>query len=305
MRPSRAPRATTIGSVDRIAGPQAGFEVSGLSTTAQAAWRSAMAEPDQLLVVLDYDGTLAPIVADPEQARPEPGALDVLARLAHRVARVAIVTGRPVHTLVHLAGLDALIGSRLVVLGAYGTESWDARTGQYEVPDPGPAIARARARLRTLVDQAPAGTWLEDKGRAVAIHTRRAGDPAGVFGALRPAVEALAAELGLGFEPGRAVLEVREPGADKGDAVRRLVAESSPRVLVYVGDDLGDIPAFTAAAGLRAGGVAALRVGVASPEREWPEGLVDVLVDGPAGVLDLLRMLAAGDEHRRQEGPRG
>lgn len=270
-----------------------GSVVGGVSPLARQAWDQFRALRDRALIAVDYDGTLAPIVDDPARAVPEPGALDALRAVASRVALVAVVTGRPARTLVDLAGLQVLTGARLVVLGAYGTESWDASTGRYQVPVPGPAIRQARERLIRLTEQAPAGTWLEDKGRAVAVHTRRTADPTGVFTLLEPAVREVAQELGLRFEPGRAVLELREPGGDKGDAVRAAVTRVEARALLYCGDDLGDVPAFEAATQLREQGLAVLRVAVVSREREWPSGLVDLQVDGPAGVVSMLRELAA------------
>jgi trehalose 6-phosphate phosphatase len=219
----------------------------------------------------------------------------VLSRLARRVALVVIITGRPARTLVDLAGLTALAGLPVLVLGAYGSESWDARTDRYVVPDPGPQVAAARTHLTRLLANAPPGTWLEDKHRALAVHTRRTRDPAGVQATLEPAVRAVADELGLRFEPGRAVLEVREPGGDKGDALRAAVARSGARAVLYCGDDLGDLPAFETAGDLRQAGVSVLRVGVASTERHWSPGIVDAQVDGPEGVLTLLRALLPPD----------
>jgi len=268
---------------------------TAVSSHGAAAWAAMLARPDQLLVALDYDGTLAPIVDDPDRARPVPGAVDVLGRLARHVALVVVITGRPARQLVDLAGLAALTGERVLVLGAYGTESWDARTDRYTVPDPGPAVAAARDRLTRLVAAAPPGTWLEDKGRAVAVHTRRTSDPAGVQAALEPAVRAVADELGLRCEPGRAVLEIREPGGDKGDALRAAVRRCGARAVLYCGDDLGDVPAFEAAGQLRTAGVSVLRVAVTSAERDWPQGLTDAQVDGPVGVLTLLRALLPPD----------
>ncbi len=257
---------------------------------------AARAEPGRTLVALDYDGTLAPIVADPEQARPSPGVLDTLDRLAARIGTLAIVTGRPAATVVRLAGLARLHAANLQVRGGYGVERWDAGTGRVTAPPPPPGLAQARERLGGLLAAAQRdwpGVTLEDKGRALAVHTRRAQRPGAAYDALRPLVQALAADLGLRFEPGRLVLEVRAGGVDKGDALRELVAETGARAVVYAGDDLGDSPAFTAVAQLRARpGHVGLRVGVASSEAHLPADLVDVLVDSPAGVLELLDRLA-------------
>jgi trehalose 6-phosphate phosphatase len=82
--------------------------------------------------------------------------------------------------------------------------------------------------------------------------------------------------------------------SDKGDGVRRVVAESGARAVVVVGDDLGDLPAFAAVAQLSAEGHEGLRVAVRSEEAP-PELLTsaDLVVEGPEGVLAFLRLLAA------------
>jgi trehalose 6-phosphate phosphatase len=91
------------------------------------------------------------------------------------------------------------------------------------------------------------------------------------------------------------VWELRPPvPSDKGDAVRRVVAESGARAVVVVGDDVGDLPAFAAVARLVSEGHDGMRVAVRSAEAP-PELLAsaDVVLDGPEGVLDFLRRLAS------------
>lgn len=269
--------------------------MSGTADPLTLLLEAARSEPAVTLVALDYDGTLAPIVADPEQALPAPGTLQALGRLAERVGTLAIVTGRPAETVVRLAGLGGLNAANLQVRGAYGAERWDAGTQQVVAPPPPAAVATARARLTDLVDNSQRvwpGVSLEDKGRALAVHTRRASEPESAYEVLRPQVSALADELGLRFEPGRLVLEVRPAGMDKGAALRELVEERRARTLVYVGDDLGDAAAFAAVAEIGARpGYAGLRVGVTSAENDFPPGLVDLTVDSPAAVLELLDAL--------------
>ncbi|MGN6598979.1 MAG: trehalose-phosphatase [Actinomycetes bacterium] len=259
------------------------------------ALRSA---PQRVLVATDFDGTLAPIVADPEDSRPAPGAVEALRRLANTVGLVAIVTGRAASTVLRLGGLDALHGTRFVIRGAYGAETWDAATGQLEDPPPGTAIEQARAQLPGLLEALPptigAGASLEDKGRAIALHTRRAADPQAAFEALRPQVAALGDELGLRFEPGRLVLELRESGAHKGEAVQDLASQlpGGPAAVVFAGDDLGDLAAFQAVGEIGASGVPVLRVRVTSSEAAVPDDLVDLTVDDPAAVVALFHQLA-------------
>jgi trehalose 6-phosphate phosphatase len=106
-------------------------------------------------------------------------------------------------------------------------------------------------------------------------------------------VERLAARLGLETVPGRYVVEVRPAGVNKGAALRRLVDEHRARVAVYIGDDLGDLPAFDAVQELREAGGAGLTV--ASLGSDAPPQLrerADLVLDGPGAVVGFLVALA-------------
>ncbi len=262
-----------------------------------------LARPGRAVIALDFDGTLAPIVSDPEQARAHPEAVPALAALAPRVASVVVITGRPADVAVHHGGFAGAPGlEHLVVLGHYGAERWDAATGTVTAPPPHPGIAAVRAELPGVLEAAGAwqGTWTEEKGRAVAVHTRRTTDPQAAFDALRAPLTALATRHGLLVEPGRLVLELRPPGVDKGVALREYVRETGAEAVLYAGDDLGDLPAFAAVEGLRAEGTPGLLVCSGSDEgTELVTELAkraDMVVDGPAGVVRLLGGLAAAAE---------
>ncbi|MDB1088041.1 trehalose-phosphatase [Streptomyces sp. ACA25] len=265
-------------------------------TAAGTAGLAALLDrPESALVALDYDGTLAPIVPDPEKARAHSQAMPALARLARRIGVVAVITGRSAEAAVRLGGLDRAPGLEgLIVLGAYGAERWDAATGALRTPPPHPGVMSARAELPGLVrDTVPSDqAHIEDKGVALAVHTRRAADPAGTFQALHDPLDALAARHGLTLEPGRFVLELRPPGADKGRALTDLVRETGATSVLYAGDDLGDLAAFDAVARLREAGVPGLRVCSGSTEVAELAEAADLTVDGPAGVVALLTALS-------------
>ncbi|MER6818521.1 trehalose-phosphatase [Streptomyces cellulosae] len=255
-----------------------------------------LAHPGKALIALDFDGTLAPIVPDPEQARAHPDAVPTLAALAPEVAAVAVVTGRPPGVAVRHGGFAGVPGlEHLVVLGHYGAERWDAVTGSVTAPAPHPGVAAARAELPGLLDRVGAwqGTWIEEKGRAVAVHTRRASDPQAAFEALRAPLTDLATRHGLVVEPGRLVLELRPPGMDKGVALLEYAREIGAGSVLYAGDDLGDLAAFTAVDKLRASGTPGVLVCSGSEEVTELRERADLVVDGPAGVVRLLRALAA------------
>ncbi|MFF9025609.1 trehalose-phosphatase [Streptomyces eurythermus] len=255
-----------------------------------------LARPRTALIGLDFDGTLAPIVADPEQARAHPGAVPALAALAPGIASVAVITGRPPEVAVRYGGFAGVPGlEHLTVLGHYGAERWDAATGTVTAPPPHPGVAAARAELPRLLERAGTGEgiWIEEKGRALAVHTRRAADPQGAFESLRAPLTDLAARHGLIVEPGRLVLELRPPGMDKGVALLDHARAVGAGCVVYAGDDLGDLPAFAAVDTLRAEGVPGLLVCSGSTEVTELAKRADLVVDGPEGVVGLLRALAA------------
>ncbi|MEU6096607.1 trehalose-phosphatase [Streptomyces sp. NPDC047079] len=278
-----------------------GSHTDSLPTPATAAGRDGLdailTRPERAVLAFDFDGTLAPIVPDPDQARAHPDAVPALAALAPKVASVAVVTGRPAGVAVRHGGFAGVPGlDHLVVLGHYGAERWEARTGTVSAPAPHPGVAAVRAELPGFLDEIGAwrGTWIEEKGRAVAVHTRRADDPQAAFEALREPLADLATRHGLIVEPGRMVLELRPPGMDKGVALLDHVREIGAGVVMYAGDDLGDLPAFAAVDKLRSDGVPGLLVCSGSEEVTELADRADLVVDGPEGVVGLLRALAGG-----------
>ncbi|OON78888.1 trehalose-phosphatase [Streptomyces tsukubensis] len=260
-----------------------------------------LAEPRRAVIALDFDGTLAPIVADPEQARAHPDAVPALAALAPEVLSIAVITGRPAEVAVAHGGFGGVPGlEHLVVLGHYGAERWDAVSGEVHAPEPHPGVDAVRTELPGVLGESGAGsgTWIEEKGRAVAVHTRRAEDPQAAFDVLVDPLTELAHRHGLVVEPGRYVLELRPPGMDKGVALAAYLAEVDAGSVLYAGDDLGDLPAFSLVEELRADGSSGVPgvpgLLVCSGSTEVPElsARADLSVDGPAGVAQLLAGLA-------------
>ncbi len=252
----------------------------------RAALAAVIADPGRALVALDYDGTVAPIVDRPEDAVAHPRAAAALRAVARAGAQVAIVTGRPAGDAVRLGGLADVPG--LVVLGHYGLDRWS--DGHVVAPQPHPGVATARRAVAAMVADGPAGLALEDKGHAVALHSRRAADPAGALAVLRSRVERLAAETGLVVTPGRYVLELRPPDTDKGAALGRLVAERQTTSVVFIGDDVGDLAAVRAVREMDVSGLV-----VCSDSAESPPELreqADLVVPGPPGVVSFLESLA-------------
>ena len=229
-------------------------------------------------VFLDFDGTLAEIVARPELAQPRPEAVPVLARLVERYAVVAIISGRPpeeIRSRIEIPGVDVF--------------------GQYGLPE-GERAGRAERAVVAEVERAAAevrGAWVEDKGPSLAVHYRQAEEPERADALLRPVLADIAARHGYLVVSGRRVLELAPPTTPgKGAVVAAQVRARRLRACLYAGDDSADVEAFAALEDLARAGVATARVAVRSGEA--PPELIeraDVLVDGPAGLLRLLASL--------------
>jgi len=262
-------------------------------------------DPGRALVAFDYDGTLAPIVDDPALAVPHPDVLRSLGRLAEHVRLVAVVTGRPARVAAEIGGLGTVAGlERLVVMGHYGNERWDAATGSLQTIDAPPGLDRARQELPVLLDSLGlAEAHVEDKGLSVVVHVRRMPDPPQAFARMEQPLRALAEGHHLVAEQGRLAMELRTGGADKGSALGALVEEYAARSVVFTGDDLGDLAAFDEVDRLRAQGLPGLLVCSGSAEVRVVAERADLVVDGPEGVAqfvaDLLESLPASRDRLR------
>ncbi|MGZ4427677.1 MAG: trehalose-phosphatase [Nocardioidaceae bacterium] len=256
------------------------------------------------VVGLDFDGTLSPIVEDPATAVIHPDAPAVLAGLASVVRAVAIVTGRPARQVVDLGRLEEVAaalpdGCTVYVLGQYGNERWDSTSRVFSTPEPPEGLAAFGAELPAILAACDASAaFVEDKGLALVVHTRRLPDGDAAYLRLEPALTDAAERHGLVLQQAKQALEVRAPGSHKGDAVHLLADELRPGAVLFVGDDLGDIEAFEAVRGLRDRGLPGLLVCSGSQEQDALCALSDLVVDGPAGTVGFLRRYA--DDARRQ-----
>ena len=226
--------------------------------------------PERSALVLDVDGTLAPIVARPELAEVPAATKAELARLAARYLVVACLSGR--------AGADArrLVGVEGVrYVGNHGLELDGAAQ----------AFAPRIAEFRDAI-----GRPVEDKGLTLAYHFREDPDEDAARRELEAVAERARAE-GLLARWGRKVLEIRPPvEADKGTAVEALLRESGAARALYAGDDTTDVDAFRGLT--RAGLEHAVRIAVSSTEA--PAELLetaDLVVSGPGELATLLARL--------------
>jgi trehalose 6-phosphate phosphatase len=243
------------------------------------------ADPGRSGLVLDFDGVLAPIVADPTaSALPAPVAAS-LRKLAGRLGLVGIISGRPAAFLAERVGLPGV-----PLLGSYGMEQvtdgvthLDAAAERWLEP-----VKQAGRALRAEFPGAD-GIRVEEKSVSVAVHWRQAPDHAAAADRVRAATSRLADELGLRLEPGKLVEELRPPvEVDKGSAVAGLLsAHPGLAAFAYAGDDLGDLPALAAA---RAAGGYAL---VIDHGRETDPRLLAAADETFAGTDAFARWLAA------------
>jgi trehalose 6-phosphate phosphatase len=250
------------------------------------------------VVGLDFDGTLAPIVEDPESAHIHPEAAEVLVALAQQVRAVAVITGRPARQALDLGGLEIVgnaigdAGKELFVFGQYGNERWTSTNRRVISPRPPHGLASFLRELPRFLRRAGAeDAHVEEKGLAVAVHTRRMADPERADNVLLPLLRDLAGSHDLVVEPGRNVVEIRSPGMHKGLVVERLVEEVDAQGFCFAGDDLGDVEAFEAVGTLAKEGMPTLLVCSASSEQSVLVPMSDLIVHGPDGVMEFLRQL--------------
>jgi trehalose 6-phosphate phosphatase len=200
-----------------------------------------LASARRLLVALDFDGTLAPLVANPEDSRVLPAAAQALERLAAAPRAVlALVSGRPAEDLARLARPPE--GTWLV--GSHGAEHGRVRDHRAVIdpvvlsPGRRERLAFVTRELEVLAGGEP-GAWVERKPFAAVLHTRRMADRGAAA-----ALEARGAELGRAagahVVPGKMVVEVAVLPAGKAGALTRLKQATSADRLVFAGDDVTD-----------------------------------------------------------------
>ena len=249
--------------------------------------------PERCAVLMDVDGTLAPIVDRPEDAAVPPATTAALAALAGRFALVACVTGRRALEARGMVGVP-----ELAYVGNQGFELLGPGESEPHLdPAAGPRGDRAASFLEGLDWEHLGGLGVrrEDKGPIQVLHWRGAPDE-------REAEMAVAelADLARGIDLiplwGRKVLDLRPvAGIDKGTAVHRLLVEHAPLdAAIFAGDDRTDLDAFRAMARL-AGSArlgTAVRIGVFTEESPAEiKAEADLVLQGPEGVLELLKAL--------------
>ena len=225
-------------------------------------------------LLLDFDGTLSPIVVRSEEAMPVAGAEEVLAGLVERAGNVTIVTGRRsgfIRSVLRVEGLE--------VIGQFGMEDSPAL--------PEEVLAEVNAAVA-----GESGVRVVDKSASIAVHVRTTPDPDAATIRIEGPLTAIAERHGLEVLPGKRVLELVRKGSSKGIVVEAVVARTAAEAALYAGDDLNDVPAFDALEVLAKHGMPICRIAVVG--EETPEELVAkayLTVAGPEELVALLREL--------------
>ena len=237
------------------------------------AWQKspvARIQPGEVILVTDFDGTLAEVVQDPAAARARPEALEALEQLVRLLADVIVLSSRTpaqLETLVPVSGVRLIGDSGLAI----------PRKAQKE------ALDQFNADVSRLLERIP-GAWLEVKPASTAVHFRNT-DLSGeqMISLLQPLLDGARLEAALG----RKVIEVHAPKAGKGSALAALLPGEDPGGVVCFGDDENDRSMFEYISSLD---IPHMCIGVWSPEA--PPNLFercDLVVPGPAGATAVLQ----------------
>ncbi len=249
-------------------------------------------DPARSAVLLDIDGTLAPIVRHAADAHVPEATRSLLIEIARRYRVVGCVSGRRASTARQIVAIGTI-----AYVGNHGGEL--LRPGATR-PEVDPELADWTARVREFAARAYTGEHQrirvrsEDKDTIAAFHWRGAPDEETAAAAVHEIARRAEAE-GFAVHWGRKVLEVRPPVVlDKGLGIAALLRGGEVTAAVYVGDDTTDLDAFRGLRSLVESGALSSAVCVAVSSDEAPPGLAreaDLTVDGPGGVRELLEAL--------------
>ncbi|WP_308799441.1 bifunctional alpha,alpha-trehalose-phosphate synthase (UDP-forming)/trehalose-phosphatase [Agromyces silvae] len=262
----------------------------GISDPLQAAI-VALASTERLLVALDFDGTLAPLVDRPEDARATERARAAIERLASdEETRVAIVSGRALQSLSEVANPSA----GTLLSGSHGVElQLDAGGVQVDLRENELAKLERLGQIVEQVAAATPGAWIEHKPAGLALHTRQLSTADGVALQQDARTHVETELVGITVRTGKAVLEFAVRESDKGESLTRLRQHVGATAVLYIGDDVTDEDAFATLDSDDVG----VKVGQGKT-------LAAHRVRSPDDVAELLERLADAREGARGRDPR-
>lgn len=254
-----------------------------------------LAAPAATVILLDLDGTLAPIVPRPSDVAVPPSIIKLIRRLAHSYLAVAIVSGRSATEAKRIIG-----NAELAYIGNHGFETMLPGHATVVCEEAQPFMAS----MKEITGVAPqerlseTGVWLENKISTISLHYRRAADPDAALDYIRGNILPRAEQLGLDISEGRMVIEIKPPvDINKGVSVGRLLDLLSAKQAIYIGDDTTDIDALRELRKRRRRKDTVM-VGIGVISREMPSSLpksCDLLVERTTGVETVLEILAGDD----------
>ncbi|MEJ2758837.1 MAG: trehalose-phosphatase [Anaerolineales bacterium] len=257
-------------------------------------WKENLALWDRLVIqqkfalVSDFDGTLSPIVNDPDSAMPDPKILPLLSELRDHLLAVAVLSGRAVEDVSERVGVPGL-----VFIGNHGFERF--QDGKIVIPDHVKSYQKAVSKAAKKIRQnLLPGMRVENKGITLSVHYRQAEDEEDVREKFLPKLRDWSDKYGLTLFQGRKVFELRPPvEIDKGTAFIQFVEDFKVQSAVYLGDDTTDASVLEAAKRLReTGKCEAYGLGVHSSNTPAEIHLhEDYSVDGVDGVREFLSAL--------------
>lgn len=258
-----------------------------------------VANYDQSGIFLDYDGTLAHIADYPMLALPVAGVNEVITKLALSYAKVALISGRPVDFLLEKFPVHFPLETEETKMGKSRTLQLYGMYGIQEVARDGSIVVHShpqllhwqsvveKARLQAI-DELPKDIYVEPKQLSFTLHWRRKPELADQVASFAKRVSI---QFALEVLPARMAIELRAPlGIDKGTIVAKIAQHL--KAVAYFGDDQADLPAFDTLDKLAKEGIVTVKITAAS--NETPKVLLesaDIVVQGPNGVLELLKQL--------------
>ena len=240
-----------------------------------------------LALLLDFDGTISPIVSSASGARVDPGCKEALVALAPALGLLAFVSGRPAQDVAQRVGVAGA-----TYVGTHGLDRWQdgERSVHPQAQEAAAVIEQASRRLRALL-QGLSGLSFEEKGLTFAVHYRNAPEVAQAEAATLSAAGEVVAMLPLRMQRGRRMVELLPLlDVDKGTAAFELLEERAPNAALYVGDDYTDAAAMR---GLErwSDGSGKWAAGVAVASEEMPEVLVRAASYRLEGLAEVRRFL--------------
>ncbi|WP_258067165.1 trehalose-phosphatase [Arthrobacter sp. GMC3] len=242
-----------------------------------------VAHTPHLLVAMDFDGTMAPLVSRAEDARPLPGAAAAFASLAElESTTTALVSGRALASLRAVASPPV----QTLLVGSHGAEVWLGQDspGLELTEQQKRVLGKAQSVINEAVAQHP-GTTVENKPAGVVLHYRQATPEAGQS-AVAQVRKALEQETGLFISDGKMVLEISAVNANKGQSLQLLRKATGATAVIFAGDDVTDEHAFAA---LNPGDVG-IKVGQGATKAPFRIG-------SPEDLPALLELLLATRKH--------